>query len=195
MAKRIKDKGLSTSSKAVKQRKQKFAREIAIGSNQTKAAIAAGYSPNSATVTGSQLIADPNVSAAIQEHRAKLLAIDDITDARIKLELGRIALFDPRRLYEEDGVTLKKPGDWDDDTASVVASLDVEELFEGRGSDKVLAGHTKKLRLWDKVSSLEKLARIHGLFERDNRQRKAELSLNVTIHDPVIKVNKEDDDD
>lgn len=121
---------------------------------------------------------DPDVRAALQARQAKLLAVEDLTTDRIILEMGRVATFDPRRLYDEND-NLKPPSQWDDDVAAVISSLDVEELWEGRGDDKERVGNTKKIRLWDKNSSLEKLARIHGLFERDNRQKRDELSINV----------------
>lgn len=171
--------GPSTHPNAVKVRKERFRHElIRNGGNQTAAAIAAGYSKSTARSASYKLSAELGVGPALQASQARLLRVEDLTTDRILLEMGRVATFDPRRLYNDDE-TLKKPSEWDDDVAAVVASMDVDNLFEGRGEDREKIGTTRKIRLWDKISALEKLARVHGLFERDNRQKRAELSIEV----------------
>ena len=78
-------------------------------------------------------------------------------------ELRRLGLSDIRKLYNEDG-SLKLPKDWDAETASAVAGLEVDELFEGTGREREQVGHTKKVKMWDKVSALEKLGKNLKLF-------------------------------
>lgn len=168
-----------TSSSQYEIRKRRFINAMLTnGGNQRQAAITAGYAEISAHNSAARFMKDDGVRAALKLRTENLLRVEDLTTDRIILEMGRVATFDPRRLYDEND-NLKPPSQWDDDVAAVISSLDVEELWEGRGDDKDRVGSTRKIRLWDKNSSLEKLARIHGLFERDNRQKRDELSINV----------------
>ena len=86
------------------------------------------------------------------------------------IEASRIALFDPRKLFREDG-SPKPISELDDDTAAALAGLDVHEEYAGSGEDRVFIGYTKKYRLAEKNVALEKLFKFHGLYERENRQR------------------------
>lgn len=85
---------------------------------------------------------------------------------RTKLEIARIAYFDPRRMFDKDGRPLSIT-ELDDDTAAVVAGLDV---FEERDSEGMVIGHVKKWKIASKVEALEKAAKIGGLYEIDNNQ-------------------------
>lgn len=167
MAKRV-QAGTGKASKEIRQRK--FANEVILnGGNGTQAAIAAGYAPSSAHVTASQLIRNPKIAAAVEQRRAELLRVEDITADRIKLELGRLATSDLRKLYNADGMP-KPMSEWDDDSAAAVAGFDVDARTG-----------LPRLRVHDKPSALDKLARIHGLYEKDNQQRREDLSIQIAV--------------
>ena len=68
-----------------------------------------------------------------------------------------------RKLFDEQGA-LKPIGEWSDDVAAAVASLEVLEEWEGSGESRRLVGHTKKLKLWDKNSALKTLAQHLGML-------------------------------
>ena len=99
----------------------------------------------------------------------------ELSAERTKLEIARLAYFDPRKMFHEDGRP-KNVTELDDDTAAAVAGLEVLEEYEGHGQDRELVGHVKKYRIGDKNSALEKAAKILGLFEKDNRQQTASLA-------------------
>jgi phage terminase small subunit len=105
----------------------------------------------------------PHIKARIEELRAKVLKRHEITVDRVLRELGRVAFFDIRCIFTDDG-NLKGPHDLDDDTAAVVAGLEVEELWEGRGEDREQIGRLHKVKLADKLRALESLARHLGMF-------------------------------
>jgi phage terminase small subunit len=58
----------------------RFVQEYLLDQNATRAAIAAGYSPRSATSTASHLLANPDIATAIASHRAEVA-----TEARISV--------------------------------------------------------------------------------------------------------------
>lgn len=118
----------------------------------------------------SKLAALPKVAQRIAELKERITNTGIASAARVLLEASRLATFDPRKLFREDG-SPKPINELDDDTAAALAGLDVVEEFEGSGEDRVFVGYTKKYKVADKNSALEKLFKHHGLYERDNQQK------------------------
>jgi phage terminase small subunit len=161
-----------TSKASAEHRKSLFAKAmIANGGNKRAAAIEAGYKPGrAADKAAERLSQDVAVVAMIEASRNRALSAADVTVDRVLQEAARLALFDVRKLFNPDG-TLKNPSQLDDDAAAVVAQLDVMEEFVGAGKDRVQIGFTKKVKLFDKNSALEKLMKHLGMYEKDNKQK------------------------
>ena len=134
---------------------------ISNGHNASKAAIAAGYAVAHAHVTGAQLLATPRVQEIIREIATPVLIEQGLTSERALIENARIALFDPRKLYNADG-TEKAPHEWSDETASAVVPR----------SDLIASVH-------DKNRALDMAFKYLGLYERDNAQRAPNLAIQI----------------
>lgn len=172
---------LGTGSREVNERKKRFAVEyVANGGNQTQAAIAAGYSVLSAPVAGSKLTKDNEVRGAIGEAAALALEKSGITAERVLKELSRIAFADPRKLFDSSG-RLRPIHTLGDDEAAVIASMDHDTMWSGRGPSREAVGETSKVRMWDKMSALDKAMKHLGLFERDNSQRAPSLDMQINV--------------
>lgn len=141
--------------------------------NATRAAIAAGYSAKTAQQAGSRLLSDVVVRQAINNIQAavieKAAAEAGITLERTLREIARIAYFDPRRMFDRHGNPLAIT-QLDDETAAVIAGLDVMEEWEGSGPSRVLIGHVKKWKLADKKGALDILMKHLGGYKNDNEQ-------------------------
>jgi phage terminase small subunit len=142
--------------------------------NGRRAAIAVGYSAKTVAAQASRLLTQVNVKQAIEQARTEVIAqvkLDTgITLERTLTELARIAFFDPRRLFDAKGHPLAIT-DLDDDTAAVVAGLDVLEEYDGTGRDRVLTGYVKKRKLSDKKGALDLLMKHLGGYKEDNEQK------------------------
>lgn len=141
--------------------------------NATKAAIDAGYSAKTARSAGSRLLTDVAIRAAIEGHQTAVI-VKVQTEAGISLErtlreIARLAYFDPRKMFDTKG-NPKSIHELDDDTAAVIAGLDVLEEWEGSGEDRVLIGHVKKWKLADKKGALDMLMKHLGGYKADNKQ-------------------------
>ena len=142
--------------------------------NATQAAIRAGFSAKTAKEKGYELIhknslVKGTLDQAISDNLLKI----GVHVERVLTELARVGFSDLRKLYNEDG-SLKLPPEWDDDEAAAVAGLEVLEEFAGRGEDRTLIGHTKKLKLFDKVRALELLAKHLGITGNGKRKNEQE---------------------
>ena len=99
-------------------------------------------------------------------------------------EYARLAFFDIRKIYDENN-NLKAVKDFDDDSAAAVAGIEVYEEFDGVGKDREHVGNTMKVKIHNKVASLDALGKYLGLFGRDNDQKKPEV--NVPMSDDQVE--------
>lgn len=170
-----------TSKGAAKLKRKLFAEEfIANGRNATRAAIAVGYAPLSAGVTGSRLLRDANVQTAVREAEERLLEKSRLSSEHVLRALERAIFADPRKLYDQHG-RLKPIHSLDEDTAAAIASLDTKESVSGSGHHRRATGRTTKLRFVDKLVAIDRAMKHLGLFERDNRQMELNLTINVGL--------------
>ena len=143
-------------------KQQRFVDEYLVDLNATRAAIRTGYSANSAHVTGSRLLSDAKIMAAIEAGRAKLAKKLEITQERILNEMAKIGFSDIRKLFNDTGA-LKRVEELDDDAVGCISSIEVVTK-RVPGSDENEVEHTAKIKLWDKGSALLNMGKHLGMF-------------------------------
>jgi phage terminase small subunit len=126
--------------------------------NGARAAIRAGYSPKSAQEQSSRLLSNIKVKAVLQEAIKAREQRVEMTADRVLLELRRLAFFDIRKIFKDDG-TLKRVIDLDDDTAAAIMSVEMVEI----GADGQLS-ISKKFKASDKKGALELAMRHMGML-------------------------------
>lgn len=162
-------------------KQERFVQEYLIDLNATQAAIRAGYSAKTAEQQAYQLLQKTSVSAEIAAAQQKRAERTGITQDRVLQELARIAFFDIRRLYNQNGA-MKAPHELDDEAAAVLAGVDVTEEFEGRGEDRVSIGFTKKAKVFDKGAALT-LAMKHLGMLKEKVEHGGVVIIQATSHD------------
>lgn len=170
----------SLAGKALTSQQEMFALAVASGKSQSDAYRDAypkskKWKPESVHENASALMRHTKVRTRVAEFRQQIADEQIASAQQVLLEASRIALFDPRKLFREDG-SPKPISELDDDTAAALAGLDVHEEYANRGDERVFVGYTKKYKVADKNSALEKLFRHHGLYELDNKQKTDPLS-------------------
>jgi len=154
---------------------EKFALGVASGKTQADAYREAyprskDWKGSTLYEAASRLMANSKVYARVEELKNRITETGIASAARVLQEASRLALFDPRKLFFDDGMP-KPITALDDDTAAALAGLDVVEEFEGSGEDRKFVGYTKKYKIADKNAALEKLFKHHGLYKEDNEQQ------------------------
>lgn len=142
----------------VRQRRTRFIREYLLDQNATRAAIAAGYSEKTAGQAGHRLLKDIQVRAEIEQKNTEINQKLDLTIERVKLEIARLAYYDPRNFFNVDG-SAKAITELDEDSARALAGFEMAELFSGSGEDRASVGQIKKFKMGDKGRALEMAAR------------------------------------
>lgn len=145
--------------------------------NGALSAIAAGYSPKSAKFMASSLLKEPEVAAAIAKKTAKVLDKLEVTVQRVLKERARLAFFDPRKLFNEDGTPLPIQ-ELDDDTAAVIAGIKLDGKFVGRGKARKWVTSISEYKIPEKNPNLTALEKHLGMY----REEGGDAALSIHIH-------------
>jgi phage terminase small subunit len=139
-----------------------FVAEYLIDGNATRAAVAAGYSEETARSIGSENLTKPAVAAEIERRLQKRLEKLEISGDRVLRELALmgfarmdsyIAITDAGEAYVDLSAIKSNP-----DLAAAVQEVTVDEYTEGRG-DQAREVKRVKFKLSDKRGSLELLGK------------------------------------
>jgi phage terminase small subunit len=170
--------------------REKFSREYSRHGKGERAVVAAGYNvktwkegSSSASAYACMLLKDSNVRKRIQflqENRARSA---DLTELQLLRELKRIALFDIRKIFNENG-DLKPISQLDSDAAAAVGSVEIEKLFQpdeetGR---RAHVGYTVKVKTSDKIAAIEKLMRYFGMTDAPNEKTSTTINDNRQVN-------------
>lgn len=157
------DKGsMELVSPKVRQR-ERFIHEYPKDLNAKAAAIRAGYSKRSAAELGHRLLKHPDVKAALAKNEGARLQRIDISVDRTLRELGRLAFYEPKKLFTPEG-NLIPIHELDDDTAAAIAGLEVIQIQSQSDEPDAPVENLKKIKLVDKRASVDMLMRHHGLY-------------------------------
>lgn len=138
-----------------------YAQLVAKGTPSAKAYVEVGYKFNEGNA--SRLKSNEKVKARIKELVESGADRAEISIERVLRELGRVGFQDPRNLFSKEG-GIKGIHDLDQDTAAAIASVELVSRKSGETDDdgNPIYEQIHKVRTWDKVSALEKMARILG---------------------------------
>lgn len=177
-AKPIKSAGNSSAQAAHKLAVFKAAYKLN-GGNATQAAIEAGYSKKTAHQAGYRLL--KSIEHEIAEEQAATIQKMGLTLERTLQEIARLAYADPRKLYNADG-TPKSVHELDDDTAAVIAGIEVDVTQIG----DAITSRVHKLKTHDKKGALDMAMKYHGAYEQDNKQRSQTVHFHLTDTDEAL---------
>ncbi|MCZ8547173.1 terminase small subunit [Mesorhizobium qingshengii] len=144
---------------ALTHKQRRFVQEYLRSETATEAALRAGYASSSAAVMASRMMDDPDILAAIEEGQQKRLDRVEVDADYLLDRLHEEVEADLLDLYDETGDLLpveEWPPIW---RKGLVAGIEIEALFDGRGEDRKRIGSIKKIKLSDRVRRLEAIGR------------------------------------
>ena len=146
------------------EKQARFVEEYLVDLNATQAAIRAGYSRRTAAEQGYDLLRKPQISEAVQAGQVRLSKATGVSAQVILGELLRIARVDIGEAFDENGA-LKPLKEIPEDVRRAISGMEVDELFDGTGRERLRIGETRKVKFWDKTRALELLAKHLGLLK------------------------------
>ncbi|SCB55053.1 phage terminase small subunit [Bradyrhizobium shewense] len=140
---------------ALTAKQQRFVQEFLLDLNATRAAIRAGYSAKTAHVQGSQILAHPEIMAAIDAAKLQRSERTEIDADWMLRRLAAEAEADLADLYDANN-DLKPIDEWPEIwRQGLVAGVEIDALYEGSSEDRRQVGHVKKIKLSDRLRRLE----------------------------------------
>lgn len=136
-------------------KQKRFCAEYLVDLNATQAAIRAGYSPETAAVTGSENLRKPNIRAHIDKAMAERSKRTGVNADRVVRELAKIAFVNASDVIDADDATLKADAVPED--LAAIQSVKVKTFGED--------GLEREIKLADKLKALELLGKHLGMFE------------------------------
>ncbi|HXV97751.1 MAG TPA: terminase small subunit [Anaerolineae bacterium] len=139
--------------------KQKsFALEYLKDKNGTQAAIRAGYSPKTACEQASRLLANVNVNSFIDSMLQKVNDKAEIDAVWLRKHLAEILEADIADIMSPNGSYLPIP-EWPKIWRQMLSGVEVKELWDGYGEDRYKAGEIIKVKLIDRIRTIEVLGK------------------------------------
>ncbi|HEV2897367.1 MAG TPA: terminase small subunit [Pseudaminobacter sp.] len=145
-------------------KQERFVEEYLIDLNATQAAIRAGYSERTSNEQGAQLLAKPKIMAAIEAAKGDRSEKTKIDAAWVLIRLAEEAEADIADIFDEDTGDLRPIHEWPEIwRRGLVAGVEIEALFDGRGDERRQIGQTKKVRFSDRIRRIELIGKHIGV--------------------------------
>ena len=138
--------------------------EYCIDLDGKRAALAAGYVGNYANYpneAANRLLRNPVVRAELSSRKDRQLQRAELSASTVLDQLRALSMIDMRDFFDDDGA-LKPPSRWSVDMGRAVVSFDTVKKNVTTGDGK--SDDVFRVRLADKVRSLEMLAKHFGLL-------------------------------
>lgn len=173
---------------------KRFCDEYLIDFNASRAYKAAYKSCKSdltARTNASKLLTKTNIQKYISEKQKEIEEKTEITQKKIIQELAKIALFNIKDIYNENGA-LKKVTELDDDTAKAISGVKILQkagamkISLSKTNDEIPLEHipeqTVEFKTNDKTRALELLGKHLGMFKENvnlTQDKPFEVNINV----------------
>jgi phage terminase small subunit len=153
---------------------ERFCHEYVVDFNASAAAERSGYSVATAGQQGHRLLKKGEIQARVTCLAGQALMRADVEAADVVRELACVGFSDVwNYVIDEDGHVAVAEGA-PSNASRAVSSIKRKTRTTTTRDGDALVEHTTELRLWDKVSALEKLAKYKDIFPSDRRGSAAE---------------------
>ncbi|QND53471.1 terminase small subunit [Phyllobacterium sp. 628] len=151
-------------------KQERFVDEYLIDLNATQAAIRAGYAANGAEVTGSKLLRNPKVMAAINARKDKRSEAVQVDAEYVLKRLHDENEADVADLFNKETGEVLPVHEWPlIFRKGLVQGIETEQLYEGHGKERKWIGTKYKVRLDSRIKRTEligKHVRVNAFSEQ-----------------------------
>ncbi len=178
----------SLEDKPLSDRQRNFCREYIKDYNGKQAVIRAGYSKAGAKEIASRLLTYANVQNFLSELKVQHIKKQELSVDMVLSELKKIGFSDISDIVNISGesVTIKDINVMPEGASRLINSINITKT-KGEDWDSVKTS----VKLHDKLSALEKIAKYLGMYERDNKQKGSGVQIDPSKYttDELIQLN------
>jgi phage terminase small subunit len=175
--------------KKLTDKQEKFCNEYLIDLNATQAAIRSGYSKDTANRIGPENLSKLGVAERIAELQKELKEKSEVTPEKVVKELANIGFSNIA-----DVLDINIPNGEIETAQDVLSDMQGNfiTLKDGKGlkdlprnisaliSEVKMTKDGLAIKLYDKLNAMDKLMKHLGMFEKDNHQKKTEVTVDVS---------------
>lgn len=155
------------------EKQEAFCNAFLIHRDTQKAAIAVGYTPQTAARHAKKMMTIPHVAKRISEMKQEMQERTNITIDMVLVELWQIANADPGDAFDENN-KIKPIRQMPEALRKTIQSIETYEDY----TEGVEVGQTQKIKFWDKTKALEMLAKHLGMFIDINLNKNINVNMN-----------------
>lgn len=146
---------------------ERFCQEYLVDMNMTAAAIRAGYKANAAHTVGWENIRKPAIALRINELRKDTAERLNVTKEGIIRMLREVAEARLEDILDPETGAVLPVHEWPQHMKRTANSIEVDEMYAGRGDDRVPIGIVRKVKLSERVKAAEVLNKMLGFNAPD----------------------------
>jgi hypothetical protein len=117
-------------------------------------------------VNSSQMVADAKVRLRIDELKARHLKRNEMTVDKILQNMKEWVEFDPLELMDEQDC-VKSMRDLAPEIRKSLASIEVSEIWSGKGEARRKIGELKKIKFIDKRATADMFMKVFGAYAKE----------------------------
>jgi phage terminase small subunit len=140
-----------------------FVEEYLKDFNGTRAAIAVGSAPVSASMAATRMLRHPYIAREIARAKAARLERCRVDGDNVLRQLSHLIFLDPRRMFNSDGTPVPLH-ELPEEVAAAITAIEVQELTTGQGDDQQVIGHVKRYRFADKMAAINSAMKHLQMF-------------------------------
>jgi len=149
---------------ALNTRQAAFVAEYIVDFNGAKAAIRAGYSPNSAAAIASRLLTQVNIAAAVERAKEQRAARVNVQQDAVLHEMSLLANARIDHYFIDDDGNVKTVDGAPDGAMAAIKSKKSKKTVREDKDGNVTITYEVEIQLWDKPGTLKLMGRHVGLF-------------------------------
>lgn len=159
-----------------------FVHRYIVDFNGAASAREVGYSENSAKEIAAELLTKPHIQRRLKEIQKHLSDKNDNLAQQVIDELKKVGFSNIQDFLGASN-EIKDISTLDRDKAAVISSIKKSKTTFGDDEGNEGEKETVEFKMWDKLNALEKLGKHLGIFEADNKQKKAIITVTVSDGD------------
>jgi phage terminase small subunit len=124
---------------------------------------------NLSTMSGSRLLAEPDIQEAIAEQMERRTMETQIDADWVLIELSKMFQANLSDLFFPGTNDLRPVHEWPEVWQKMSTGVKVDSMFEGRGADRELVGYVKDIKIMDRLKTLELIGKhtnVKAFMER-----------------------------
>lgn len=143
-------------------KRERFCQEYVVDLNASGAARRAGYKEHAAGQQGHELLKNSEIQARISELRKATTDQFNITKESLMQILRDIAGANLESVIDQETGQILPLDQWPENMKRVTAGMEVDEIYQGTGENRVQIGTRRKIKLSERTKAIELLNKMLG---------------------------------